>query len=336
MVVAAGISRRAARRRSGRRDGRHTRRVLGRVRPDDVESGSRRWRRSATSPEVVGPRPGTSPAYLRAATWVERQLERARLAGAPAARSRARRASPGACRCRRRSVNVSPPAATSGPGSPGSRSARTWTRCRRRPARRTTPPASACCWRSRERSPGAAPGCRWCWSRSAPRSPAARRRRPPLRLPGLRRPAQRRASDARCAGWSRWTGSASAVLPVSSAGARTRCGDELRRRGRAGRRADVVESGQPGERPLVLRARRAPGRAARQHAVRRLPLGGRRAGASSIRTSSSGPPGWSSAGSADGPQRYGERSGARHTSSRMSAAALAGDRPGAKSARPSA
>ena len=96
----------------------------------------------------VGPRPGTSPAYFRAADLGRAPARGVRLAGAaavvPDAGGRLL-GRPGAGRAvgqpgrhpRRR-----PP----GPAVAGW-SAPTSTRCRRRPARRTTPPASACCSR---------------------------------------------------------------------------------------------------------------------------------------------------------------------------------------------
>ena len=120
--------------------------------------------------------PGTSPAYHRAADWVERRLAalgwqvRRQPFRTPAGVSWGVPVPAG------RSVNV---VATRGDVRPG----RPLARGRRPPrhgaagarARRTTPPASACCWRSPRRSPEPGPGCRWCWSPSAseePRGPA--------------------------------------------------------------------------------------------------------------------------------------------------------------------
>ena len=130
----------------------------------------------------------------------------------------------------------------------------------------------------------AAGGARRVRRRGAPR---AERRRPPLRVARLRRPA-----------WVRRSGRAlRGMVSLDRVGVGdVRAGLQCRgdpgpaprpscwpRRARAGV-ADAAVHRQPGQRPLVVRPRRAARRAPGQHAVRRLPQrrrrpGGRRTGA---------------------------------------------------------
>ena len=196
------------------------------------------------------------------------------------------------CRPARRST-WSPPAVTWCPASRGCWSARTSTPSRRRPAPRTTRPGSACCSRPPRRWPATAPGCRWCWWRSARRSRAAasdedhhygstayvasltRRERRTLR--GMVAMDRVGVGD---------------VVPVGSAYEPDALSDRAPRRGPQGRGADAGRHRPDVERPLVVRAGGDAGRPARQHVVRRVPLRPTTCPRSSTRPSSSAPPGW--------------------------------------------
>ena len=201
----------------------------------------------------------------------------------PAPRSPVRpRASPSRAAAR---STWSPHAVMSSPSSPGSWSAHTSTRCRRRRAPRTTRPASRPAGGRRgghrEEYP-AARRPRRLRGRGAPR---VLRRRPPLRLHGVRR----RADPGRAALAPRHgrdgPGGVGSVMPVGS----VEEGDPLRAevwgRGPAG--IPTAHRVRPEvERPLVVRAGGPARDPARQHVVRRLPLTrrrGRRRGAGSGR-----------------------------------------------------
>ena len=140
-------------------------------------------RRGRTAPpgpprRTAGPPPGSSAVSRRSAGRCEQAVPHAggRLLGCPGAAGRS---------VTRRHPWRRPP------GRPWLASARTSTRCRRRPAPRTTRPGSACSsrWRGGARAPHpAAGGPGRVRLGGAPRSG---RRRPPLRVPGVRRRCRR-------------------------------------------------------------------------------------------------------------------------------------------------
>ena len=135
----------------------------------------------------IGPRPGTSAAYFRAADWVRGKF---RGSGWEVRRQRFHtpgRLLMGRAGAGRPSVNVIATRGDVRPGSPGCSSARTSTRCRRPPAPRTTRPASASCSPSPRRSPSAAPAAGDAGRVRRRGAARADRRRPPLRLARVRR-----------------------------------------------------------------------------------------------------------------------------------------------------
>ena len=176
------------------------------------------------------------------------------------------------------------------PARTGSWWARTSTPSRRHPALRTTPPGSACCWRSRGGRRAPDPAARSCSSPSGPRSRAARPTTTTTTAPAPTSRRWTRRAPRRCAGMvsldrvgvGRSCRSAPPAGRDRAARGAARRGPARRRPGRAGRATAPATTGRS-----CATGCRAPGWAARRTPATTRPATCR---PSSHRASSAGRP----------------------------------------------